>query len=380
MEKKTVDLAKNSRRKNPRFQVESKSGYNMVVFCHLRWGFVYQRPQHLISRMAKNYKVLFVEEPIPFETEEEENEYNLEIINNNLHVLTPKVRSIAGIKEILKPLLHNSRIEIGWFYSPSFSPLITDFEFETVIYDCMDELSLFKGAPEHLITQEKFLLSEAHLVFTGGKSLFESKNKNRKNVHCFPSSVDRDHFEKARENNSIPEDIKNIQKPIIGYLGVIDERINLDLLQKTARLKPDMAFVMIGPLAKIGEEDLPREENIHYLGMKDYKLLPNYLQAIDIAMMPFALNDATKYISPTKTLEYMAAGKPIVSTAIKDVERDYNHCIDIVDTAEEFAQTIENLWRVHQPNNGEDYEMILQNTSWDTTASEMLKKMKSVAL
>lgn len=379
MEKKTIDLVKNSRRKNSRFNVESGSDYNMVVFCHLRWGFVYQRPQHLISRMANNYKILFVEEPIPFETEEE-NEYNLEIINNNLHVLKPKVKSIAGIKEILKPLLQNSKIEIGWFYSPSFSPLLTDFEFETVVYDCMDELSLFKGAPEHLITQEKFLLSEAHLVFTGGKSLFESKNKSHKNVHCFPSSVDRNHFEKAKNNINIPADIKNIQKPVIGYLGVIDERINLDLLHKTALLKPEMAFVMIGPLAKIGEEDLPREENIHYLGMKDYKSLPNYLNAIDIAMMPFALNDATKFISPTKTLEYMAAGKPIVSTAIKDVERDYSHCIAIVETAEEFAQTIENLWRVHQPDNIEDYEKILEKTSWDNTASEMLKKMKSVSL
>ncbi len=379
MEKKTVDLTKNSRRKNSRISTQSGSGYNMVVFCHLRWGFVYQRPQHLISRMAKNFKVLFIEEPIPFEPEEE-NEFNLEIINNNLHVLKPKVKSIADIKDVLRPLLKDSRIEIGWFYSPSFSPLITEFDFETVIYDCMDELSLFKGAPQELITQEKFLLSEAHLVFTGGKSLYEAKMKNHKNVYCFPSSVDRGHFEKAKEHISIPEDMKNLQKPIIGYLGVIDERIDLDLLQKTAKLKPEMAFVMIGPLAKIGEEDLPREKNIHYLGMKDYKVLPNYLQAIDIAMMPFALNDSTKYISPTKTLEYMAAGKPIVSTAIKDVERDYNHCISIVDNAEEFAQTIEQLWRVDQGNNEQAYEKILQRTSWDVTASEMLKNIQSVSV
>lgn len=379
MEKKTVDLTKKSGRKNARFQEESGSGYNMVVFCHLRWGFVYQRPQHLISRMAKHYKILFIEEPIPFEPEEE-NEYNLEIINNNLHVLKPKVKSIAGVKEILEPLLKNNRIEIGWLYSPSFSPLVTDFDFETIVYDCMDELSLFKGAPRELITQEEFLLSEAHLVFTGGKSLYEAKKSSHENVYCYPSSVDRTHFKKAKENISVPEDMKNLQKPIIGYLGVIDERIDLDLLQKTAKLKPEMAFVMIGPLAKIGEDDLPREKNIHYLGMKDYKLLPNYLQAIDIAMMPFALNDATKYISPTKTLEYMAAGKPIISTAIKDVERDYNHCISIVDTAEEFAHAIEQLWRVDQGNIEQAYEKILERTSWDVTASKMLKNIQSVAV
>lgn len=379
MEKKTIDFAKNSRRKNTN-KVQPGSGYNMVVFCHLRWGFVYQRPQHLISRMAKHYKILFVEEPVGFENEDEENEYHLEIINNNLHILKPKVKSIEGIKKVLKPLLKNSTLEIGWFYSPSFSPLLTDFNFETVIYDCMDELSLFKGAPQELIKQEKFLMSEAHIVFTGGKSLFESKNKSHNNVHCFASSVDRKHFEQAKKEISLPEDMKNIQKPVIGYFGVIDERINLEMLHKTAKLQPNMGFVMIGPIAKINEEDLPREHNIYYLGMKSYKELPNYLRAFDIAMMPFALNDATKYISPTKTLEYMAAGKPIVSTAIKDVVRDYKHCIAIVDTAEEFSQTIEQIWKVYQPDHSKEYEKILDNTSWDSTANQMINQIKSISL
>lgn len=379
MEKKTIDLAKKSRRKNPKFKVEKEAGYNMVVFCHLRWGFVYQRPQHLISRMAKHYKILFVEEPIAYDIETEENEYHLEIVNDKLHILKPKVKDIAAIKDILQPLLKNSNLEVGWFYSASFSPLLTDLDFDTVVYDCMDELSLFKGAPQELITQEKFLLSEAHIVFTGGKSLYESKMKYHKNVYCFPSSVDRNHFAQALNNIDIPEDMKNIRKPVIGYFGVIDERINLSLLQETAKLQPNMGFVMIGPLAKIGEEDLPREENIYYLGMKSYQLLPNYLKAFDIAMMPFALNDATKYISPTKTLEYMAAGKPIVSTAIKDVVRDYSNCISIIDTAKEFAQTLEDLWKVYQPDHTSEYEDILQNTSWDATANRMIKEIKSLA-
>lgn len=379
MEKRTIDLAKNSRRKNPKFRYQPGGGYNMVVFCHLRWGFVYQRPQHLISRMAKHYKVLFVEEPIAFENDEEENEYHLEIVTNNLHVLKPKVRNITDLKKVLYPLLKNCNLEVGWFYSASFSPLLAHFKFDKVVYDCMDELTLFKGAPQELITQEKFLLSEAHIVFTGGKSLFESKNKAHKNVHCFPSSVDRAHFKQALNDIEIPEDMKNIRKPVIGYFGVIDERISLSLLQETARLQPNMGFVMIGPLAKISEEDLPREENIYYLGMKSYKLLPNYLRGFDIAMMPFALNDATKFISPTKTLEYMAAGKPIVSTAIKDVVRDYSKCISIIGTAKEFAQTLEDLWRVYQPDNTAEYENILKNTSWDATASRMITQINCLA-
>ena len=375
MEKRTKVLTKNFKSKKSSAISGSHPEYEMVVFCHLRWGFVYQRPQHLISRMAKIYKVLFVEEPIPFDAAEE-NEYNLEIIHDNLHILKPKVKDIKNIADILKPVLNNSSLEIGWFYSPSFSPLLSDFKFETVIYDCMDELSLFKGASPEIINQEKFLLSESHIVFTGGKSLFESKNKFHPNVHCFPSSVDRSHFAQALGDIDIPEDIKEIQKPVVGYFGVIDERINLELLRDTARLLPKVGFVMIGPLAKIGEEDLPREKNIYYLGMKSYNELPKYLKAFDIAMMPFALNDATRYISPTKTLEYMAAGKPIISTAIKDVVRDYRNCISIIETASDFAETIERLWKEYQPDNTVIYKNILDNTSWNATSENMLNQIK----
>ncbi len=351
----------------------------MVVFCHLRWGFVYQRPQHLISRMAQHYKILFVEEPIPFENSYEENEYLLDIVNDNLHVLKPKVRKIEDIKNVLKPLLKNCELEIGWFYSPAFSPLITNFVFDTVIYDCMDELSLFKGASPQLITQEKFLMAEAHIVFTGGKSLYDSKKNCHSNVHCFASSVDRYHFEKAQGDIEIPEDIKHIKKPVVGYFGVIDERIDLELLHETARLLPEVGFVMIGPLAKITEEDLPREKNIYYLGMKSYNDLPNYIKAFDIAMMPFALNDATKFISPTKTLEYIAAGKPIISTAIKDVVSEYSHCIPIVYTAGEFADKINQIWRVHQEDHSAEYNDILEKTSWDETANQMVTIIKTSA-
>lgn len=353
--------------------------YTMLVFSHLRWGFVYQRPQHLISRMSRDYKVLFIEEPIGFDPHEE-GTYHLEVINSNLHVIKPKVSNISSIKMILEEVLKTSNPEVAWFYSAAFSPLLADFQFDKIVYDCMDELSLFKGAAPELMHQEKFLISEADVIFTGGKSLFESKNKFHNNVHCFPSSVEREHFEKAKKDISVPADIAEIKQPVVGYFGVIDERINLDLLHKTALLQPETSFVMIGPLAKIGEEDLPREKNIHYLGMKSYPELPNYLKAFDIAMMPFALNDATKFISPTKTLEYMAAGKPVISTAIKDVQRDYSHCIPIVASAQEFANQIEKI--LQNPDGSQqqtEYSEILENTSWDSTAAQMKQLLKTNA-
>lgn len=348
--------------------------YDMVVFCHLRWEFVYQRPQHLISRMSKTYKILMVEEPIDF-NEGEEYTGILTEISSQLHILQPKVRSIEDIALVLPQYLSNKPVKIGWFYSPSFYPLLPVLGFETVVYDCMDELSLFKGAPQSLIDQEQLLLQHADVVFTGGKSLYESKQKRHDHVFCFPSSVDERHFAQAKKGSKIPLDIAQIPAPIVGYFGVIDERIDLELLRESASKLPKVSFVLIGPIAKIDDADLPRLPNIHYLGMKSYNELPDYLRAFDIAMMPFALNDATKFISPTKTLEYMAAGKPIISTRIKDVERDYSHCVKMVDNPDNFCAAIE-LLALESDHNHIDYQEILANTSWDITAKNMKKIIK----
>lgn len=358
---------------------ESPQKYDMIVFCHLRWNFVYQRPQHLISRMSQNLKVLLIEEPIGYEPDEE-NSGNLIVINENLHVLQPKVKDIESITAIIPQYIKNSDPLLGWFYSASFTPLLDLFEFETIVYDCMDELTLFKGAPEHLIAQEKYLLANADIVFTGGKSLYESKKQHHSNVYCFPSSVDQKHFAQALNGVSIPQDIAHLQEPVVGYFGVIDERIDLQLLRATAKKMPNVSFVMIGPLAKIDQSDLPQEENIHYLGMKAYNELPSYLKGFDIAMMPFAINDATKYISPTKTLEYMAAGKPIISTKITDVVRDYSICVNLIETSDEFCEAITYLFdKRDQLSLQLEYYDILQNTSWDVTAAKMQSIIKTFA-
>jgi len=352
--------------------------YDMIVFCHLRWDFVYQRPQHLISRMSKDLKILLVEEPIA--KNENGDAANFTAISKNLHVLQPMVDSIEAIGTILQQYVKNKNVATGWFYSAAFSPLLQSIHFDVVVYDCMDELSLFKGAPQHLIDQEKFLLSNADIVFTGGKSLYESKKQMHSNVYCFPSSVDEDHFSQSLLEEEVPNDMRRIDSPIVGYFGVIDERIDYDLIRETANLLPKVNFVMIGPFAKVEEHDLPRAENIHYLGMKNYAELPNYLRGFDIAMMPFALNDATKYISPTKTLEYMAAGKPIISTKITDVVSDYSHCVKLVSTATEFATEIETLL---EKNYGltlqSQYREILDKTSWNATADRMKSIIKTNA-
>jgi len=353
--------------------------YDMIVFCHLRWQFVYQRPQHIISRMAKTMKTLFVEELLAYDNENKELG-NLIVVSDMLHVLQPNAKDIESIAAIIPGYVKNKHIPVGWFYSASFSPLLEQLHFETIVYDCMDELSLFKGAPAQLINQEKYLMAHADIIFTGGKSLYESKKQFHNNVHCFPSSVDAAHFAKALDNIPVPNDIADLQSPIVGYYGVIDERIDFELLHETALKLSNVSFVMIGPLAKIEETDLPKESNIHYLGMKSYDELPHYLKAFDIAMMPFALNDATKYISPTKTLEYMAAVKPIISTKITDVVRDYSICVSLIETADEFCEAIKfMLDKTDQTSLEIEYCNILKETSWDTTADKMKLIIKTFA-
>lgn len=353
--------------------------YDMIVFSHLRWGFVYQRPQHLIKRLSKKYRILFIEEPIFPKTGDKQG-YQLKEVTPRLSVLTPKVQTMAEIADLLVKLNIN-KVEVIWFYSPAFVGLLEHVSAETIIYDCMDELSMFKGASSALRFQEKDLIEMADLIFTGGISLYEEKSKHSSSVYCFPSSVELNHFKQARNEISIPEDIRfrQIKRPVIGYVGVIDERIDMQLLQNTADLSPQYDFVMIGPIVKIEKEDLAEGNNIHYLGMKPYALLPNYLSFFDVAMMPFAMNSATRFISPTKTLEYMAAGKPIVSTPIKDVVRQYKYCIDIIATPEDFKRSIEKKLDNDGLNYPVLYESILKHTSWDSTAAEMLKLIKELA-
>jgi glycosyltransferase involved in cell wall biosynthesis len=356
--------------------------FDLVVFSHLRWEFVTQRPQHLISRLAQKHKVLFVEEPIPVNDSQAKGTANLLSVTPNLTVLQPKIDTPLQIDDLL-PIVEKTlkskgiSLPVVWFYSAAFVDILKGLKHSLVVYDCMDELTAFKGASKELKLQEKKLLSVANLVFTGGKSLYESKKKFHDNVHCFPSSVDRSHFEKVlADETQLPADIISVPQPIAGYYGVIDERIDLDLLSQIADLRADISFVMIGPVVKIDPESLPKKKNIYYLGGKPYGHLPNYLKAFQIATMPFALNESTKFISPTKTLEFMAALKPIISTSIYDVKRDYSDVLEIITNAQEFSKAIDKYLAEtdnEKKNRENKFSQILEQTSWDQTAGSMEK-------
>jgi len=314
---------------------------DVVCLSHLRWDFVYQRPQHLMSRFARDHRVFFFEEP-----EFHDSPARLDISERpgGVRVAVPRLphglsseEAEAAQRDLLQGLLadHGIADYILWYYTPMALGFSHGLAPAAVVYDCMDELSLFRGAPPSLLDRERRLLELADLVFTGGQSLYEAKRERHSAVHAFPSSIDAEHFGRARRPVAPePADQAAIPHPRLGYVGVIDERIDLDLLAAAAEARPDWQWVMIGPVVKIDPESLPRRSNIHYLGMKSYDELPAYIAGWDAALMPFALNESTRFISPTKTPEYLAGGRPVVSTPIRDVVRPYGE-LELVEIAED---------------------------------------------
>jgi glycosyltransferase involved in cell wall biosynthesis len=259
-----------------------------------------------------------------------------------------------------------------WFYTPMALPLTEALEPAAIVYDCMDELSMFKGAPPQLLKQEAALFRAADIVFTGGRSLYNAKQGCHPNVHCFPSSVDALHFRPGVKDHSLQA---GLPQPRLGYCGVIDERIDLELISGIASARPEWQIVMVGPTAKIDPAGLPRHPNIHWLGQQNYADLPAFINGWDVCLLPFALNDATRFISPTKTLEYMACGKPSVSTAIRDVVEPYGHVVPIRADAAGFIEACESIMRrlpheraAHQ----RQVDEIIANTSWNATAARMM--------
>jgi UDP-galactopyranose mutase len=303
-----------------------------------------------MSRFAREHRVFYLEEPLPAN----ENTPSLDkhvCPETGVHILVPRqpegLSAMTGVT-IQKLLLTNMLQDFGiqeftlWYYTPMALPFSTHLQPKLTVFDCMDELAAFKGAPQDMKDKEAELLRRADLVFTGGQSLYEAKEGRHADLHAFPSSIEYSHFAQARVPQPDPSDQAGIPRPRIGFAGVIDERMDIDLLGRMADLRPDYHFVMLGPVVKIDPAQLPRRSNIHYLGGKQYRELPSYLAGWDVAMLPFAHNESTKFISPTKTPEYLAAGCPVVSTSITDVVRPYGvqRLVRIADTPEEFVAAI----------------------------------------
>src|SRR5829696_3256436 len=352
---------------------------DLICFSHLRWDFVFQRPQHLMTRCARDRRVYFFEEPVFADGITP----RLDLARSGgVTVAVPHLPhglDDASINEsqarLVDALIAREGIGdfIAWYYTPMALAFSDHLMPAVTVYDCMDELSAFQGAPPALRARETALLARADVMLTGGQTLYEAKRDQHHNVHPFPSSVDVDHFARARRITVDPPDQAAIARPRLGFFGVIDERMDIDLIAGVAAARPDWQIVLLGPVVKIDPASLPYPANIHYLGSKKYDELPEYVAGWDVALLPFARNDATRFISPTKTPEYMAAGKPVVSTSIRDVVRPYGQqgLVRIADTVEEFVAACEAALSEDAVARIRAHDAFLRHTSWDGTWAQM---------
>ncbi|MCA1562205.1 MAG: glycosyltransferase family 1 protein [Acidobacteria bacterium] len=363
---------------------------DVICFSHLRWNFVFQRPQHLLSRCAREHRVFFFEEPM-FDASRGWREAGraaeapyatVDVDDSGVRVVVPHLceshrgHEAPALRALLDDLIDRERVQpsVLWYYTPMALHFSGHLEAPAIVYDCMDELSGFSGAPPGLRDAERALMERAGVVFTGGRSLYESKRHLHPNIHPFPSSVDVTHFATARTRVlAEPPDQASIPHPRIGFFGVLDERLDRELVTGIAALRPEWQIVLLGPVVKIDSAVLPRAANIHYLGQKTYGELPRYLAGWDVGMLPFARNEATRYISPTKTPEYLAGGRSVVSTSIADVVHPYGDLglARIADEPEEFVAAVEAALAENAVERQRSADRLLATMSWDATWQAM---------
>lgn len=361
------------------------AGRRPMLLClsHLRWDFVFQRPQHLMNRFAATHNVHYWEEPV-FEPGAEPR-LDARQVAPNLFVVTPFLPEGLdefAVEDQLRHLItgHVGSVQpqILWYYTPMMLPFSAHLDADCIVYDCMDELANFRFAPLRLLEVEQQLFNRADLVFTGGYSLYEAKRGRHPSVHPFPSSVDVRHFAKARGA------IRREGPPRLGFFGVIDERFDIGLLATLADARPEWQFEMVGPIVKIDPAELPQRANIQYSGPRTYVELPAVIADWDVALMPFAINEATRFISPTKTPEYLAAGKPVVSTPIRDVVRHYGRLegVKIASTPDEFVAGCEEALDLARGNGDwlSEVDQALAAMSWDITQGRMAALIRQVVV
>ena len=375
-----------------------------VILClsHLGWDFVWQRPQHILSRLARHYPVLYVNEPElsapsgpPYLKQVTDRDKvsawqpmfpdRRDVLENWRALYVGLVQELLVRKQGAEQqglALSLCRPLILWFYTPVPYYFLDHFPADLVVYDVMDELANFKGASGDLPEREAHLLCHADLVFTGGLSMYEARQHRHHNIHLFRSGVEPDHFAQAQGPDlEVAAQIAHLPRPILGYYGVIDERIDLELLRSLAVSHPDWSIVMLGPVRKIDRADLPVAANIFYVDQQPYASLPGFLKGFDVCLMPFAINEATRYISPTKTLEFMAAHKPVVSTAVPDVARNWSDVVSIARGPAEFAAAIHQALAETEEQavrRAAAEQVHLDRNSWDNIADEMDQLLRSV--
>src|SRR5436190_3345417 len=361
--------------------------YSIVVHSHLRWDWVWQRPQQFLSRLSRKHRVLFVENPNP-SGDVRTTRVNLREVSDfpNINVLQIEIPANRRsdmpwidkerrrvVQSLLSgPVGQSFTSIVQWFYDPmAVTGFAGQLDEQLIVYDCMDELSLFRGAPPELVRRERELLAVADVVFAGGPKIWRAKRELNPNCFCYGCGVDAKHFGEACDPElRVPHDMAGLPRPVFGYIGVVDERIDYELLARLADSTPG-SVVMVGPWTKVDPASFPRRDNLHWLGGRDYSDLPRYAKGFDVCIMPFAINEATRFINPTKALEYMATGRPIVSTPVEDVVAQFSDVITITKDATAFANACARVAVQPDSRQIERGLALAQQNSWESIVARL---------
>jgi glycosyltransferase involved in cell wall biosynthesis len=359
---------------------------DLLCFTHLRWDFASTRPNHLMARFARDRRVFFFEEPLlggdVAELSVTETGQGVTRVVPRLPVELPAGEVSRELKRLLDGLLGALGVERydAWYDTPSALPFTRHLTPGLTVYDVMEDLQSSPGVAPELIALEAELFSRADVVFTVGDSLYRAKQHLHREVYAFPSSVDVAHFARARLHAADPADQAALPRPRVGFFGVVDERLDLRLISELATARPRWQLVLVGPVVKRVQAQLPRLANLHWLWAKKYSELPEYLAGWDVAFMPYAINDATRFISPSKTLELLAAGRPVVTTPVTDVVKPYGELelVRVAGGATELAAAIEAALDENRAQRQARADAFLAATSWDLTWQRMNTALETV--
>ncbi|MDP8225424.1 MAG: glycosyltransferase [Candidatus Lernaella stagnicola] len=285
----------------------------------------------------------------------------------NIAYASRGVKSIMREKGFSRPIF--------WCYPPTAQPFLTQIDSAVSCYDCVDEYSAFPGAWA-IVTRkmEQRLLKSVDAVFTTAQSLFEAKRPYNKHTYFVPNVADFGHFHKATTAKPIGR-IRNIKRPVIGFVGAVNYKLDGELLATLFRLRPNWSFVFIGPDCGFGVDQLIRHRNAHFWGRKDIDELPAIMAGFDVCMIPYKLNRYIEGVLPLKFFEYLATGKPVVATKMAELEK-YTPMVDLITTPEDFVNAVER--RLADDPHREQRLALARANSWEHRIERMLTILENV--
>lgn len=316
----------------------------IVCLSSTRWSFLWQRPQQIMSRLCARHDILYVDPPFPVAEEQVRGisndesgtliVKNLQTINDALQIFRPLEISrfsypdldsnelLKMNQELLQCQIQKALFQLGWqhpllwLYDPRNVNLVDQLNPCGVIYDCVDSFRSFSWSHPHVSIWEEALVDRADVVLATSRALYQERLRKNRYTFLVPNAADYKHFS-PWQGYEKPADITAISRPRLGFIGAIYEWVDLELLQVIADKSPAWNLVLIGP--KQHGLQLPERSNIHWLGQRGYAELPAYVHSFDVALIPFLVNETTQHANPIKFWEYLAAGKPVVSTLLPEI-------------------------------------------------------------